>query len=367
MRLVQTLGPAIEVVGAQAQPRDGDFQIALLSMPLAFDTDLGTIPTAIPYLHAEPERVRKWKDKIGPQGFKVGICWQGEKSGVVDIGRSFQLTQFESLSKIPGVRLISLQKNAGVEQLRELPAGMKVETLGDDFDAGPDAFLDTAAAMESLDLVIASDTAIAHLAGALGRPVWVALKFVPDWRWLLDRTDSPWYPSMRLFRQASQGDWPGVFSEIAQELATLANAGATQTAQRTAPRVPVSWGELIDKLTILEIKFEYISDEAARANVARELSLVRKIADPVLTSICEIEALKTRLRSINEDLWRIEDAIRAKEAASAFDTAFVELARSVYIRNDERAIVKRDINLALRSELMEEKSYTPHQSAKDTP
>jgi hypothetical protein len=120
---------------------------------------------------------------------------------VIDIGRSFPLTHFEGLSKIPGVRLISLQKNAGVEQLRELPAGMSVETLGDEFDAGPDAFLDTAAAMESLDLVIASDTAVAHLAGALGRPVWVALKYVPDWRWLLDRADSPWYPTMRLFRQ----------------------------------------------------------------------------------------------------------------------------------------------------------------------
>jgi ADP-heptose:LPS heptosyltransferase len=107
-----------------------------------------------------------------------------------------------------------LQKNEGVEQLNDLPAAMKVETLGDDFDAGDDAFLDTAAVMETLDLVISSDTSIAHLAGALGRPVWVALKWVPDWRWMLDRPDSPWYPTMRLFRQRTRDDWREPFSHI---------------------------------------------------------------------------------------------------------------------------------------------------------
>ena len=119
------------------------------------------------------------------------------------------------------MRLISLQKNDGVEQLSDLPASMIVETLGDYFDAGPDAFVDTVAAMMSLDLVITSDTAIAHLAGALGRPVWLLLQHVPDWRWLLDRSDSPWYPTMRLFRQPRPGDWAGAFADIASELRKL--------------------------------------------------------------------------------------------------------------------------------------------------
>jgi ADP-heptose:LPS heptosyltransferase len=127
---------------------------------------------------------------------------------------------------LPGVRLISLQKNNGVEQLENLPAGMRVETLGDDFDSGLDAFIDTAAAMECVDLIITADTAIAHLAGALARPTWVALKHVPDWRWLLDRSDSPWYPTMKLFRQPSPGDWPSVFADIEAELAArLKGAG----------------------------------------------------------------------------------------------------------------------------------------------
>ena len=104
---------------------------------------------------------------------------------------------------------------------------MNVETLGDDFDDGPDAFIDTAAVMMSLDLVVTSDTSIAHLAGALGRPVWVALKFMPDWRWMLGRDDSPWYPTMRLFRQRSPGDWEGVFAAMVRALRKqVAAAGA---------------------------------------------------------------------------------------------------------------------------------------------
>ena len=135
-----------------------------------------------------------------------------------DIGRSFSVRHFESLSKIPNVRLISLQKNTGLEQLADAPDGMKVESFADQLDTGPDAFIDTAAVMENLDLIITSDTAIPHLAGALGRPTWVALKYAPDWRWLLDRPDSPWYPTMRLFRQDSYNSWPSVFSEIESEL-----------------------------------------------------------------------------------------------------------------------------------------------------
>src|SRR5262249_39574150 len=106
----------------------------------------------------------------------------------------------------------------GVEQLNNLPAGTRIEVLGEDFDGGSDAFVDTAAVMESLDLIITSDTAVAHLAGALRRPAWVALRYVPDWRWLLDREDTPWYPTLRLFRQQTLGDWKGVFLRIANEL-----------------------------------------------------------------------------------------------------------------------------------------------------
>jgi hypothetical protein len=128
---------------------------------------------------------------------------------------------FKSISNIPGVRLISLQRGVNAEELNHLAAEMTVEVLGSDFDSEPDAFVDSAAVMQSLDIIISSDTSIARLAGALGCTVWVALKYVPDWRWLLDRADTPWYPTMRLFRQTIGGDWTSVFEEMKNELAAL--------------------------------------------------------------------------------------------------------------------------------------------------
>ena len=185
----------------------------MMSLPLAFSTDTNNIPAAIPYLKAEPALVTHWVRKLGDQGFKIGITWRGADNGGVDSGRAFAVRHLEAIANIPGVRLISLQKGAkALEQLSSLPPGMNVEKL-EDFDEGPDAFVDTAAVMESLDLVISSDTAIAHLAGALGKPTWLAVKFVPEWRWRLKGADSPWYPTMRLFRQQAVGAWPmpGVF------------------------------------------------------------------------------------------------------------------------------------------------------------
>ncbi|MEJ0028540.1 MAG: tetratricopeptide repeat-containing glycosyltransferase family protein [Rhizomicrobium sp.] len=217
-RLMKSLSPTIEVASLESAPSATDYHVALLSLPFAFRTRADTNPAPVPYLMPEPERLEKWANSIGREGFKVGISWQGSKHTQVDIGRSFALKQLEPLSKIPDVRLISLQKNDGGEQLNDLSTGLRVETLGSDFDADPDAFIDTAAAMQSLDLVVTSDTAVAHLAGALGRPVWVALKYMPDWRWFLDRSDSPWYPTMTLFRQSSYGDWSGVFSAMEARL-----------------------------------------------------------------------------------------------------------------------------------------------------
>ena len=147
-----------------------------------------------------------------------GICWQAQP-GPVDAGRSFPLALFQRMAALPGVRLISLHKGAGEPQLTQLPPGMQVEVPPPDFDAEVQAaFLDTAAVMQHCHLVITSDTAVAHLAGALGLPVWLVLKQVPDWRWLLHRQDSPWYPTMRLFRQPVAGDWNTPFAMMEAEL-----------------------------------------------------------------------------------------------------------------------------------------------------
>lgn len=220
--LLQGLGPAIKIVPDKSQPEHFDYCVSLMSLPLIFGTVLETIPRQVPYLHADRARVNLWKKKLGDRGFKIGICWQGSKLST-DKKRSFPLSEFHNISQLPNVRLISLQKTDGLEQLAQMPAGMRVESLGDDFDAGEQAFLDTAAVMKSLDLVITCDTAIAHLAGALAIPTWVVLKQVPDWRWLLARSNSPWYPTVRLFRQTERGDWRTAFAQM--EAALISKLG----------------------------------------------------------------------------------------------------------------------------------------------
>ena len=208
-----------------------DYHCPLLSLPLAFGTELATIPAEVPYLSADPERIARWAGRVaGLAGLKVGIAWQGNP-GVERLlwarGRSIPLAALAPLAELRGLSLVSLQKGAGAEQLLEVPFRDRVLDLGREFDRGPDAFVDAAAVMASLDLVICSDTSIAHLAGALGRPVWTLLHASPDWRWLLGRADSPWYPTMRLFRQ-SGGDWGEVVGAAAAELASLAAVrGAT--------------------------------------------------------------------------------------------------------------------------------------------
>jgi tetratricopeptide (TPR) repeat protein len=219
-KLHAVLGRAFPAVRLFAEAGDvpaHDFQCALMSLPLRFDTRLDSIPAEVPYLKPDPERVARWRERIGTQGFRIGLCWQGSPTAHVDPGRSLPLRLFAPLAAAPGVRLISLQKSDGIAQIAQ--AGFAVETPGAEFDAGPDAFVDTLAVMESLDLVVSSDTSIAHVAGALGRPVWAALKFSPDWRWLSRRDDSPWYPTMRLFRQQAPGDWAGVVARMADALA----------------------------------------------------------------------------------------------------------------------------------------------------
>jgi hypothetical protein len=203
-----------------------DYYCPLLSLPHALKTRVDTIPAQVPYLAAEPERVAKWTERLRElPGMRVGLAWQGNPKVEKLIwarGRSFPLAALEPLAQLPGVSLLSLQKGPGHEQLARVPFADRIVDLGTDLDSGPDAFLDSAAVMANLDLVVSCDTSIVHLAGALGRPVWTALSVSPEWRWLLERNDSPWYPTMRLFRQPTEGDWGAVVTAIVRALAPLA-------------------------------------------------------------------------------------------------------------------------------------------------
>jgi tetratricopeptide (TPR) repeat protein len=206
-----------------------DLQAPLLSLPGIFGTTLSTVPAAVPYIFPDPELVARWREELSRlEGMKVGIAWQGNPKYSHDKRRSIPLRSFEPLARVPGVQFISLQKGVGTEQLSGLPESFRVLNLGDRLDEAAGAFMDTAAIMKNLDLVITSDTAIPHLAGALGVPVWLALASVVDWRWLIHRQDCPWYPTMRLFRQQEPGKWEHVFERMASEL--IAKRGASPSS-----------------------------------------------------------------------------------------------------------------------------------------
>jgi len=222
IKLLKNLS-GVSILIAQGDPIPYfDYHCPLMSLPLAFKTDLFSIPSSSYYLSCELNRKLYWLEKFKPKTFKIGICWQGSKGSKIDVGRSFNLHHFEKISKLSNIELISLQKGYGEEQLDNLPVGMKITRLSSEFDSDG-AFLDTAAIMSTVDLVITSDTAAAHLAGALGVNVWVVLKFVPEWRWMLDRIDSPWYPSMRLYRQQKLDNWSDVFDQIFLDISLILN------------------------------------------------------------------------------------------------------------------------------------------------
>jgi tetratricopeptide (TPR) repeat protein len=221
IELLTPLQGVAEFVAHGTTPPAFDYHCPLLSLPLALKTDIENIPNCTPYLFGDRERTARWKRYLGDTGFLIGINWQGNRKSSIDPGRSFPLALYYAISQIPNVRLISLQKNDGLEQLLDIPADMRVEILEDSFDAGENSFLDSAAVIRNLDLVITPDTAIAHLSGALGCPTWIALKHVPDWRWMLEGRASPWYPTVSLFRQETKDNWEEPFARIHAELLNL--------------------------------------------------------------------------------------------------------------------------------------------------
>ncbi len=217
-----------------------DCRAPLFSLPRVFAPTLQSLagiqagdPARLgAYLTPDPGLVRTWAARLEatmtPGRLRVGIVWSGNRTSEVELGRSIPLTVFAPLAQ-PGVQLVSLQKGDGLEQLDGVGALLDVAQLGPDYDDGD--FSVTAAVVEALDLVIACDTSVAHLAGALGKPVWLAINAVADWRWLEGRSDSPWYPSLRLYRQGVQGDWNGVFRSLAHDL---------ERVQRLPPRAPTA-------------------------------------------------------------------------------------------------------------------------------
>jgi ADP-heptose:LPS heptosyltransferase len=195
-----------------------DVHCAIMGLPRVLGTTLETIPADIPYLFADPQLSEKWNQRLPADGrLKIGISWAGRPTHPDDRKRSIPLMMFAPLAAIPNARFISLQKGEAATEINKTPPGFAIEDWTDELHD----FADTAALIANLDLVITADTAVAHLAGAMGKPVWVLLPFFPDWRWMMNRQDSPWYPTMKLFRQPGLGDWPDVMGRVVGELRKL--------------------------------------------------------------------------------------------------------------------------------------------------
>jgi tetratricopeptide (TPR) repeat protein len=211
--------PGVDRVVALGEPLPPfDYHCALLSVPRAFGTTLATIPGGKPYLAAPPAHLERWRARLGERnGLRVGLAWSGSAALANDRNRTIALAQLGAI-RPQGATLVSLQKEVREIDRAALESGPPLAHFGDELAD----FRDTAALVSLMDVVVTVDTAVAHLAGAMGKPVWILLPFSPDWRWLLARDDSPWYPSARLFRQTRSGEWGPVIERVALELGNSA-------------------------------------------------------------------------------------------------------------------------------------------------
>jgi len=222
VRLAASLTANVTITPTNARLPDFEVWCPLLSLPRVLGTSLDSIPAAIPYLGARNAIAERWRRRLaGLPGFRVGLVWAGSAHHINDARRSTDLARLKPLLATPGVSFVSLQVGTHADDRAKLSSGTLLDVSAELTD-----FAETAGAIRNLDLVIAVDTSVVHLAGALGKPVWVMLPFSPDWRWLLQREDNPWYPTVRLYRQQAPADWEGVVARVAADLAALASERA---------------------------------------------------------------------------------------------------------------------------------------------
>jgi Tfp pilus assembly protein PilF len=329
------------------------YHTRLLSMPALCHTTSKAMPPGSPYLAADPERTQEWRRKLNSYpGRRVGIVRVGENVPIKNAAQE-PLDLLVVQPKVEGITFLHL--NPWSPDQGPLGAWPGEPNQGDStlIKLGEDPWPELAAVMTNLDLVITSESAAAHLAGALSIPCWVFLTRAPDWCWMRDRSDSPWYSGVRLFRQLETGDWAPAVQAV--------QAAVSRFASHDHPdgclMIPVAPGELIDKITILELKNARLDNPSQLQNVRRELALLQAARDRFLGPSDELLHTTRELAAVNSELWDIEDELRRCEARQYFGPRFVSLARSVYGCNDRRAALKRQINDLLGAEIREEKSY----------
>jgi len=320
------------------------------------------------YIKTDTEQVNKWSHLLAAESKPIiGIHWQGnpnhEKNNLA--GRSLPLEKLAPAVSAIDCKLLSLQKGFGSEQLENCSFKHLFVSCQDQVNDTWD-FLETAAIIRNCNLIITSDSALAHLAGGMGTTTWLLLQKIPDWRWGLEGDTRFWYPSMRLFRQKERGNWDEVVERVAEALQEHSGSSSTSAEPSPAPQpaiklepiqdilAPISLGELIDKITILQIKTTQLQGTSLE-NVRKELEALESILNNLKINIDT--TLIQRLKEVNQDLWKIEDDIRDQDRKKTYGETFIRLARSVYQQNDRRAAIKKEINTTYGSAFVEEKSY----------
>jgi tetratricopeptide (TPR) repeat protein len=371
--------PYIDKVATSAHDLPNfDLQIALMSIPMVVKTRQETVPAEIPYLFSQDNLDKEWKEKLSnDKNFKIGICWQGNSQyrtqflRHVVAAKSMKINYFEPIAKLPGVSIYSLQKINGTDQMKTLDPSVIIHEFQGDFDNSHGRFMDTAAVMKNLDLVISVDTSICHLAGGLGLPVWVPLPLPADWRWMLDTETTPWYPNMRLFRQKKTGDWESVIKNIVAELpayiaqhkAAHANshkvihadssAGTPSnkqpiiqieqelqcTANQTKINVtPLPLEELADKITMHVIRSEQTKEPANNETIQ-----LQNAYEPYMQKLPKLKILSEQLLEANMQLYKLEEQLRSTPC-SVFEQKFIDLARKAYYTANLKSHVKNQIH-----------------------
>jgi tetratricopeptide (TPR) repeat protein len=360
------LCPYIDAVYTYGQKiPHADYQISLLSMPLAMGTTLATIPQNVPYLFADPHLVAYWKEKLKhDQHLKIGICWQGNRAyNTAELRhavatKSFHPALFAPIARLKGVTLYNLQKGMDPEQLQELPHDMVIHEFDEPIDTEHGRFMDTLALMSGvLDLIITIDTSTCHMAGAVGAPVWTLLPHHADWRWLLHRSDTPWYESMRLFRQPRDGDWQTVIEACCNALQEVLD-GHKSIAEVTQEK-----GYAVEDFPVLNLRTSsYLPSIASMRNI----DLQQQLEPTCVPTPAHIEATPFTLKgnisfdAINDDnklknaahelimadkeLRTLHEKLKALPELSPFDCATIDLFRACVQAYDRTSACKTQLS-----------------------
>jgi len=403
---VLKLCPYIDEVYARGEELpDFDCYAHMLSMPLLCKTRVDTVPSAIPYLHADPTLVQYWKDQLPKDTFNIGICWQGNKKYRTQAlrhavaAKSMHAKLFKPIADIPGVKLYCLQKVNGEEQIGEID--FDIHTFGEDFDNSHGRFMDTAAIIKNLDLVITVDTSICHLSAALGTPVWTMLPNPADWRWMLKTDKTPWYPNMKLFRQKEFGSWEAIIDSIVQELYNILNeiqeeseinltsvpssssgqafSYAEDTEDRPSFDIPPAtpqdkptsdsnknidkvdndtviefydmrgmlFEEVLDEIIILKIRYEQTKDAQLEQELETLEKKLREISSIYNTDSEKLDELTEKMYEINAQLLCIDKELSQMKNKSVLNKSFLELTKKAHHILNLKRYIKNEINLTV--------------------